>query len=151
MNEEIPVVDSLLYSYYLGSKNRGVPAKKYSASMDDELLDDVGLAAEAAGVTVSAWMAQAARDRLDILGLQQLVAEWEAEHGAFTQEQLDAADREIDEAFAENDRHRLETAQSKREQADLAKSKTRASGLPRPAKPSAGRPKPSAERKRKSA
>lgn len=90
-----------------------MPAKKYSASMDDELLDEVALAAEAAGVTVSAWLTQAARDRLDLLGLQRLVADWQAEHGAFTQEELDEADRVVNEALAANDRQRRETAKRK--------------------------------------
>jgi hypothetical protein len=39
-------------------------------------------------MTVSAWMAEAARERLGLLGLAALVEEWEAEHGAFTEEEL---------------------------------------------------------------
>ncbi len=65
-----------------------MPARKYSASMDSELLDDVEAAARDAGLTVSAWIAQCARDRLGLLGLQKLIDDWEAEHGAFTEEEM---------------------------------------------------------------
>lgn len=56
--------------------------------MDSELLDEVERAAAEGGMTVSAWLAQLARDRLALLGLGQLIDEWEAEHGAFTEEEL---------------------------------------------------------------
>jgi len=69
-----------------------MPARKYSASMDDELLDDVERAARAEGVTVSAWLAEAARDRVRLLTLQQVIDEWEEEHGAFTEEEIQKAE-----------------------------------------------------------
>lgn len=68
-----------------------VAAEKYSASMDHELLEDVRAVAEAEGVTLSAWLAQAARDRVALLGLARLVDDWEAEHGAITDAEMEQA------------------------------------------------------------
>jgi hypothetical protein len=67
--------------------------------MDEELLDEVELAAREAGMTVSAWMAEAARERLRLLGWRALIEEWEAEHGAFTEEELREADALLDNAL----------------------------------------------------
>jgi hypothetical protein len=72
-------------------------ARKYSASMDEQLLGEVTAAAELEGETVSAWLAQAARDRLALLGLGQLVDEWQREHGAFTDAEIAQAERSIAE------------------------------------------------------
>ena len=83
---------------YRSSNSTAMVAKKFSASMDDRLLDEVGRAAESAGVTLSAWLAQAARDRLGIMGLRQLVTDWEAEHGAFSLAERAAAKRRVDAA-----------------------------------------------------
>jgi hypothetical protein len=66
-------------------------ARKYSASMDSDLLDDVERAAAEAGVTVSAFLAEAARDRVALLGLDRIVREWEAEHGVITDAELEVA------------------------------------------------------------
>ncbi len=52
-------------------------------------------AAEAEGVSVSAWMTAAAKHALKLRDGLAAVAEWEAEHGAFTEEELDAARRRI--------------------------------------------------------
>jgi hypothetical protein len=70
-------------------------AEKYSASMDNELLDQVRAAAAKQGVTVSAWLAHAADHQVRLEGLRELVAEWEAEHGVITGEELEAFDREV--------------------------------------------------------
>ena len=50
-------------------------------------------AAKAEGVSVSAWMTDAARLALKVREGLAAVAEWEAEHGAFTAEELVAARR----------------------------------------------------------
>lgn len=66
-----------------------------SISMDPELGDDVRAAAERAGVTVSAWVAQAvaARPRREMLA--EFLADWQAEHGAITAEELARARSEL--------------------------------------------------------
>lgn len=66
--------------------------------MDEELLSEVRLAAEKEGTTVSAWLADAARRQVQMLGLAQLVAEWEAENGAFSEAELAEADAVLDAA-----------------------------------------------------
>lgn len=62
-------------------------SSKYSASMDEDLLAEIAEAAEEEGVTLSAWLAQAAEERLGLRGLRKLIDEWQLEHGAFTEEE----------------------------------------------------------------
>lgn len=45
--------------------------------------------------TTSAWLADAARRKLQSEGLLTTVSEWEREHGAITQEERRKAEREI--------------------------------------------------------
>ena len=45
--------------------------------------------------TVSGWLADAAERKLRAQGLGRVVDEWEAEHGAFTEVELAAAEREL--------------------------------------------------------
>jgi hypothetical protein len=73
-------------------------AEKYSASMDDALLADARADAEANGVTLSNWLAEAAADRLRLKALRELVDEWESEHGAITGAELGDLDRRIRDA-----------------------------------------------------
>jgi hypothetical protein len=68
-----------------------VTARKYSASMDEELLDAVRQAADDENVTVSAFLAEAARHRVRLLAMGRLLDEWEREHGSFTDEELEQA------------------------------------------------------------
>lgn len=70
----------------------GMSARKYSASMDTELLSEVEQAAGAEGVTVSAWLAEAASRRVSLDGLGRLIDEYEQEHGPFTEEELAASE-----------------------------------------------------------
>ena len=44
---------------------------------------------------MSAWLADAARRRLKARGLRQVVAEWEAIHGPFTEDELAAARKKL--------------------------------------------------------
>ncbi len=61
---------------------------KRSVSLPPELDRAVMAAAAERGTTVSAWLAETAARRLKVeVGLQ-AVAEWEAEHGAFTDAEL---------------------------------------------------------------
>ena len=73
-------------------------AEKFSASMDDELLEQARSAAEADGVTFSSWLADAAAHRLRLRDLRNTVDNWEAKHGAITAEELDAVERKIAKA-----------------------------------------------------
>jgi hypothetical protein len=71
---------------------RGAPSPKISISIAPNVHARLVEAAEAEGVTVSAWIGRAAEDRLAINDGLALVAEWEAEHGAFTADELARAD-----------------------------------------------------------
>jgi hypothetical protein len=73
-------------------------ARKISISMEEDLVDEVQHAAEDAGMTVSAWLAEQARERIRMLGLAKLVDEWQQEHGYFTREEIDAMHAEFDAA-----------------------------------------------------
>lgn len=70
-------------------------AEKYSASMDDELLEQARAAAEREGVSLSSWLAGAAAHQLRLRALEEMIEEWEAQHGAITAEELEAVERKI--------------------------------------------------------
>lgn len=74
---------------------RGAPSPKISISIAPEVHTRLVEAAEAEGVTVSAWISRAAEDRLAISDGLALVAEWEAEHGAFSDDELARADARV--------------------------------------------------------
>ena len=69
--------------------------------MDADLLDEVTAAAEEDDLTVSAWITEAARDRLRLIGLRKLIDEWETEHGAFTETELADAEAWVDRALGD--------------------------------------------------
>ena len=71
--------------------------RKISISIDEDVLDDAKACADAEGVSLSAWLVEAARDRAKVLGWERLFREYEEEFGAFTEEELAAADAWIDE------------------------------------------------------
>lgn len=83
---------------YSGSKMTAMAAEKYSASMDDVLLADARAEAEAEGLTLSSWLADAAAHRLRLKGLHHLVDAWEAEHGAISVAELDALEDKVADA-----------------------------------------------------
>ena len=60
-------------------------------TVDPDVHAGIVAAAAADGMSVSAWMTDAARQALIIRDGLAGVAEWEAQHGAFTAEELDAA------------------------------------------------------------
>jgi hypothetical protein len=74
---------------------RGSPAAKLAITVDRSVHAKVLDAAEAEGLSVSAWMTAAARNALRIRDGLAAVAEWEAEHGAFTPEELESAKRRV--------------------------------------------------------
>jgi predicted transcriptional regulator len=75
--------------------------RKVTITLDEDLVAAMALTAREAGVPLSRLIASAAeREMRRRLG-QAVVAEWEAEHGAFTPEELAAARAEM--AAADNE------------------------------------------------
>ena len=70
--------------------------KKLSVALDATVAAQVALAAERAGVSVSAWLNHAAANELSIEAGLDAVREWEADHGELTPEELAAADSLLD-------------------------------------------------------
>jgi hypothetical protein len=68
---------------------------KMSISFDVRLGDDVRHAAEKAGKPLSTWLAEAAATKLRAEALADFLDDWEAEHGAFTEEELAEASRKL--------------------------------------------------------
>jgi len=60
-------------------------------TVDPDVHAGIVAAAAADGMSVSAWMTDAARQALVVRDGLAGVAEWEAQHGALTTEELDAA------------------------------------------------------------
>jgi hypothetical protein len=74
---------------------RGQPSPKVAITIDPDVHAGVVAAARAEGVSVSAWMTDAARQALKVREGLAAVTEWEAEHGAFTAAELAAARRRV--------------------------------------------------------
>ncbi|HEY0718113.1 MAG TPA: hypothetical protein VGD68_10895 [Streptosporangiaceae bacterium] len=68
---------------------------KISISFDVRLGDEVRHAAEKAGQPLSAWLAEAAATKLRAEALAEFLGDWQAEHGAFTGEELAEASRKL--------------------------------------------------------
>ena len=71
---------------------------KMSISMDPQLGDDVRIAAERAGMSVSAWLADAAAARLRKQALADFLSDWQAKHGKITATELAKARAELGHA-----------------------------------------------------
>lgn len=76
---------------------RGTPSPKLAITVDAEVHAQLIAAAEADGVSVSAWMTTAARRALLVRDGLRAVAEWEAEHGSFTDAEMERAHRTVAE------------------------------------------------------
>ena len=74
---------------------RGKPSPKLAITVDPEVHERVLEAAAAEGVSVSAWMTNAARRALLVRDGLAAVAEWEAEHGALTEDERRAARKRV--------------------------------------------------------
>ena len=74
---------------------RGEPSPKLAITVSPDVHAGVVAAATEDGVSVSAWMTNAARRALLIRDGLQAVAEWEAENGAFTDAEMAAAHRRV--------------------------------------------------------
>jgi hypothetical protein len=72
-----------------------VKVDKLSVSFDPELGDAVRSAAAEAGKPLSAWLAEAAVSKLRAEALDEFLANWQAEHGALTAEEIARAEREL--------------------------------------------------------
>jgi hypothetical protein len=70
---------------------RGSPAVKLAITVDRDVHAKILNAAEAEGSSISAWITAAARHALRVRDGLGAVAEWEAEHGPLTEEELEAA------------------------------------------------------------
>ena len=70
--------------------------ERLTVSIESELASAVREAADADEQNVSAWLADAARRQLANRGLRDVVAAWEREHGAFSDEELASARALID-------------------------------------------------------
>ena len=66
--------------------------KKLSVALDETVAREAALAAEKKGLSLSAWLNAAAERALLIEGGLAAMAEWEAEYGAPTEEDLAWAD-----------------------------------------------------------
>ena len=72
--------------------------RKLSVALDDEVASAASASAAKHGQSLSAWLNDAAANALAIEDGLAAVAEWEAEHGAFTSEELAQADAALDRA-----------------------------------------------------
>jgi hypothetical protein len=83
---------------------RGRPSPKLAITVDPDVHDGVVAAAAEEGVSVSAWMTEAARRALRVRDGLVAVAEWEAEHGAFTPGEMEAAHGRVAAATSQVER-----------------------------------------------
>jgi len=85
---------------------RGNPSPKLAITVDPAVHEQVVAAAADEGVSVSAWMTNAARRALVVRDGLRSVAEWEVEHGAFTHAELTAARQRVADDLAVSARPR---------------------------------------------
>ena len=76
---------------------RGRPSPKLAITVDADVHERVVAAASEEGVSVSAWMTNAARRALLIRDGLRAVAEWEGEHGTLSDAELTAARKRVAE------------------------------------------------------
>ena len=74
---------------------RGNPSPKLAITVDPDVHEKVVAAAAEDGVSVSAWMTNAARRALLVRDGLAAVAEWEAEQGALSESELAAARQRV--------------------------------------------------------
>jgi hypothetical protein len=79
---------------------RGNPSPKLAITVDPDVHERVVSAALQEGVSVSAWMTEAARRALVVRDGLAAVAEWERRHGPFTPEEMTAARQRVAHEFA---------------------------------------------------
>jgi hypothetical protein len=74
---------------------RGNPSPKLAITIDPKVHEEVLAEASREGVSVSAWMTTAARESLQRRAGLAAIAEWEKQHGAFTEQEMDEARRRV--------------------------------------------------------
>ena len=74
---------------------RGAPAVKIAITVDRDLHAEVVRAARRSKQSVSAWMIGAAHRELAIGDGLAAIGEWEAEHGAFSEDELRGARQRV--------------------------------------------------------
>ena len=74
---------------------RGNPSPKLAITVHPEIHDNILAAAARDGVSVSAWMTEAAREALQRRAGLAAVALWEKQHGRFTAREMDDARRNV--------------------------------------------------------
>jgi hypothetical protein len=74
---------------------RGNPSPKLAITIPPDIHKDVLAAAERDGVSVSAWMTEAARQALRRRAGLAAVAQWEKQHGRFSEEEMEEARRAV--------------------------------------------------------
>ena len=74
---------------------RGNPSPKLAITVDPAIHESILAAAAREGVSVSAWMTDAAREALRRRAGLAAVALWEKEHGSFTAEEMEEARRNV--------------------------------------------------------
>jgi cytosine/adenosine deaminase-related metal-dependent hydrolase len=80
---------------------RAVVTKKITITLPEEYLEQAKQLAEEAGLPLSTWIAQTVEHETRIQAGLAAMREWEAEHGAFTEEELAQAHAELAKADAE--------------------------------------------------
>lgn len=79
---------------------RGRPSPKIAITVDPDVHDGIVAAAEVDGMSVSAWITDAAAKELRRRDGLAAIAEYEAEHGGFTAEELADARLRVAEQLA---------------------------------------------------
>lgn len=74
---------------------RGNPSPKLAITVDPEVHENILAAATQDGLSVSAWLTIAAREALQRRAGLAAVAQWEKQHGLFTEEEMDQARRSV--------------------------------------------------------
>lgn len=74
---------------------RGNPSPKLAITIDPDVHKNILAAAARDRVSVSAWMTSAAREALQRRAGLAAVAEWEAQHGRLTAEEMNEARRNV--------------------------------------------------------
>ena len=74
---------------------RGKPSPKVAITMDADVYKASVTAARAEGLSLSAWLTNAAREALHIRDGLAAIAEWEKEHGAFSEAEMRRADARV--------------------------------------------------------
>ncbi len=74
---------------------RGNPSPKLAITVDPEVHERVVSAAARDGVSVSAWMTEAARRALVVRDGLEAIGEWEQLHGSFTREEMAMARQRV--------------------------------------------------------